>query len=352
MLRQLTHETFQFDWSKFLPAAALRCVPAIAIPLVIGVATGHSRQGIMAAAGAFSVGFGSFQELWRSRTAPMLTAALGMFVSSWVGTLAGHSDAATVLVCALWGFLYGTVWTLSPGTAWTALQCVVWLVISTAYPQSGLLALDRGFFMLSGGVLQILLLLTFWRIQGTLNPVLGGGSTPEEREILAHAISADTTRRLQALRAATVLGIASAASRYLDLPNGYWIPMTAAIVMKPALSQTVQRGLARILGTMAGAVLATLLASALRPRPWILISLVVFFVWTCYLLIYVNYAAFAIAVTSYVVFMLALAGLPETGLIAHRLLNTMLGGGIAWAVHATLSPLERMEEHSSVGAAE
>jgi hypothetical protein len=345
MPRNLAHETFIFDWSKFSPEAALRCVPAIAIPLVIGVSTGHPRQGIMAAAGAFSVGFGSFQELRHSRTAPMLVAAIGMCVSSWIGSIAGHSHLATVLISALWGFLYGTVWTLSPGTAWTALQCVVWLVISTAYPQSGLQALTRGSLMLAGGVLQMLLVLALWRIQGTVNPVLGGSSTLEEDRILSHAIEADPGRRLQAIRAAIVLAVSAAAYRYMRLPNAYWIPMTAAIVMKPALVQTFQRGLARVLGTLAGAALATLIASALQPQPWILVALVVVFAWTCYLLIYVNYAVFAVCVTSYVVFLLALAGLPEASLITHRMIATLLGGGIAWIVHAMFSPLERTHEN-------
>ena len=349
MLRKLTHDTFTFDWTKFHPAAALRCMPAVAIPLIIGVSTGHPRQGIMAAAGAFSVGFGSFQELRHSRTAPMLVAAIGMCVSSWIGSLAGHSDLATVLGSALWGLLYGTVWTLSPGTAWTALQCVVWLVISTAYPQSGIKALTRGCFVLTGGLLQMMFVLTLWRIQGTVNPVLGGSSTLEDEKIVSYALAPDKGRRRQAIRAAIVLATSAAAYRYLGVPNGYWIPMTAAIVMRPALVQTFQRGLARVLGTLAGAALATLIASTLRPQLWVLLALVVIFVFACYLLIYVNYAVFAVCLTSYVVFLLALAGLPETDLIKHRMVSTLLGGGIAWIVHAIFSPLERVHERISPG---
>jgi len=60
-----------------------------------------------------------------------------------------------------------------------------------------------------------------------------------------------------------------------------------------------------------------------------------------YLLIYVNYAVFAVCLTSYVVFLLALAGLRENALIAHRSLNTMVGGTIALTIHALFLPLER-----------
>jgi uncharacterized membrane protein YccC len=141
-----------------------------------------------------------------------------------------------------------------------------------------------------------------------------------------------------------VLAIAASLYRWLALPNGYWIPMTAAIVMKGTLQQTFQRGLARIVGTLAGAALATLIAAGLRPDPWILAVLVAIFAGSCYLLIYVNYAAFAVCLTSYVVFLLALAGLPENALIVHRSLNTILGGAIALTVHAAFSPMEKQAE--------
>jgi hypothetical protein len=348
MLRNLTHDTLIFDWTKFLPKAALRCVPAIAIPLIVGISVGHPRQGLMAAAGAFTVGFGTFQELRGSRITPLLAAAIGMCVSSWVGSVAGHSDVSIILISALWGFLYGTVWNLSPGVAWTGLQCVIWLVISTAYPQSGVQALERGSFMLAGGLLQMAIIIVIRQVTGTMNPLLGGSSTPEENAIVSNAWGASRGMRLQAFRAAIVLAASAAAYRFLALPNGYWIPMTAAIVMRPMLIQTFQRGLARILGTLAGAVVATVIASLLRPQPWILVTLVLIFVWACYMVIFVNYALFAICLTTYVVFVLALAGLPETGLIAHRTINTLLGGGIAWIVHAVFSPLEWYQERRSL----
>jgi uncharacterized membrane protein YccC len=138
-----------------------------------------------------------------------------------------------------------------------------------------------------------------------------------------------------------VLAMAATLSRWLALPNGYWIPMTAAIVMKGTLQQTFQRGMARIIGTLMGAALATLIASSLRPDPWILAALVALFAGLSYLMIYVNYATFAVCLTFYVVFLLALAGLPENALITHRSVATILGGTIALAVHAAFSPFEK-----------
>jgi hypothetical protein len=340
MWRKLTTETLIFDWSKFHPSAALSCVPAIAVSLAVGLSTGHARQGVAAAAGAFSVGFGSFQRLRDSRRVPMLLASGVMCVSSWIGAMAGLSSTGAVLACTFWGFLYGTVWTLSPGAAWIALQGVVWLVISTAYPAHGLSALTRGSMVLAGGLLQMFFVLAFWQISGSVTPPFGGVNQNGEPETFSNAIQGGWDQRLQAVRAAVVLAIAAALYRWLAIPNGYWIPMTAAIVIKGTLRQTFQRGLARIVGTLAGAALATLIAAGLRPDPWILAALVVIFAGSCYLLIYVNYATFAVCLTSYVVFLLALAGLPESGLIAHRSLSTVLGGAVALAVHAAFSPIE------------
>jgi len=48
-----------------------------------------------------------------------------------------------------------------------------------------------------------------------------------------------------------------------------------------------------------------------------------------------------VCLTSYVVFLLALAGLPESAVIAHRSMNTILGEAIALAVHTVFSPIEK-----------
>ncbi len=287
------------------------------------------------------MGFGSFQELRHSRSAPMLLAAIVMCVSSWIGTVAGLWVSGTILVCTLWGFLYAATWTLSPGIVWISLQGVVWLVISAAYPESGLHALLRGSFVLAGGLLQMLFVAGCWRIFGFVTPPFGGANETGEPDSLGAVAQATRQWRIESVRAALILGVAATFYRWVALPNGYWIPMTAAIVMKGTLLETFQRGLARIVGTLAGAALATLIAAYLRPDPWVLAVLVVLFTGLSYLMIYVNYVTFAVCLTAYVVFLLALAGLPEGAVIAHRSMNTILGGAIALVVHAVFSPVEK-----------
>jgi uncharacterized membrane protein YccC len=67
----------------------------------------------------------------------------------------------------------------------------------------------------------------------------------------------------------------------------------------------------------------------LRPQPATLIVLVVVFCYLAYAFQKVNYAIFTGWVTSFIVFLVAIAGLPETTVTVHRLLDTALGSGIA-----------------------
>jgi fusaric acid resistance family protein len=343
MLTETLREVLQPEWNKFHPRAALRCMPAIALAILVGSFTGHTEWGIMAASGAVSVGFGSYQELGGSRTAPMLFATLGMCISSWIGALAGQSLPATMAVSALWGFLYVTISALGPGQQWIALQSVIWMIISTAYPAPGVHALTRGAFVLIGGLLQLLCIRFFWWAEGRHTPVMASakptGACADNH--ISDVLKPRSCLFLYALRAALTLGLAAFLYRALKIPNGYWIPMTAAIVLRADMRQSVTRGFARMTGTILGTVLATIAASLLRPGPFALSMLVLIFVWCAYALLWVNYAIFVVPLTAYVVSLLALAGLPEPFVIHHRLLNTLLGGLISLLLHLVFFSWER-----------
>jgi len=343
VLTETLREVLRPDWNKFHPRAALRCMPAITLALLVGSFTGHAEWGIMAASGAVSVGFGSYQELGGSRTAPMLFATVGMCVSSWIGALAGQSLSTTIAATALWGFLYVAISALGPGQQWIALQSVIWMIISTAYPAPGLHALTRGAFVLVGGLLQLLCVRSFWWAGRRRTPVMAGatpaGACAENH--ISDILEPQSCLFLYAIRAAITLSVAAGLYRAFNVPNGYWIPMTAAIVLRADMRQSITRGFARMTGTILGTVLATIAASLLRPGPLTLSTLVLLFAWCAYSLLWVNYAIFVVPLTAYVVSLLALAGLPEPFVIHHRLLNTLIGGLISLAIHLIFFSWER-----------
>ncbi len=131
-----------------------------------------------------------------------------------------------------------------------------------------------------------------------------------------------------ALRLAVTLGLAVEIERYLGLHHGYWLPMTAVIVLRPDFSTTFSRGIARVLGTMLGAALATAIVAFLHLDPLITIALAVTFATLSGVFFTANYALFTIAITAYVVFLLSGAGEPEASAVGDRILATFLGGAL------------------------
>jgi uncharacterized membrane protein YccC len=123
----------------------------------------------------------------------------------------------------------------------------------------------------------------------------------------------------------------------LQINHGYWLLMTSLIVLQPHVSGTMRRSLERVGGTVAGGILAALLAVALHSQlataavlfPLALLALAI---------LPVSYAAFAFFLTPAFV----LAWLPFSGdwqLALVRTFNTIAGAAISLAAMAFLFPL-------------
>ena len=70
------------------------------------------------------------------------------------------------------------------------------------------------------------------------------------------------------MRSAVCLSVALALARHLHLPHGYWVPMTAAIVLRPDFAATFNFGLLRVVGTVLGLLLTTGLLYVTPNEPW------------------------------------------------------------------------------------
>jgi len=311
----------------------LVCLPAIALLLGAGVASGHTGGALVAASGAISVGFGSFQRFTRNKVAPMLLAALGMASSAVIGSLLGEVWPALVVSAAIWAGVCGWALAFGQGPWWIALQWSIALFVAGAYPSGLHAALLRASLVLAGGALQFAIVAVVWSMQ--------------RRERVGHALRVRTYLRFgrrqlpvsramipYALRTAGAAALCVVISRSLRMPNGYWAPMTALLVIRPTLRETVSRGMARGAGTLIGAGVATLVAALLRPGPDLTAALVVVFAWGAYAMRRVHYAALTTSITACIVFLLALFGLPEPANAAHRIIATLVGGAIALACAA------------------
>ncbi|MFL6280642.1 MAG: FUSC family protein [Vicinamibacterales bacterium] len=520
-VQQILAPTVRIDWSQFEGMAALRCTVGVAIPLVIGLVLRQPSVSAFGAVGAVSVGFGSFQGAYRSRAALMISAAAGMAISIFIGSLAGRSSVPAVIVASGAAFLSGMMIALGPAAAFVALQSCVAVLVAGGFPLNVPDAARAAAIVFGGGVIQTLLVVTIWplrrftverhtiatayrtlgsyainlpavhdvapephtfaalapplrdpqpfarpsdllvfqalfdeaeRIRASLAAIvswqrrtapddpscraslpqacgralleiagaLHEGRTPrdERGEIwrtidacvaalpksveidallgqiraawrtagmltsktadhlvaprlaplarppvsdaittLRANLSLESTACRHALRLAVAVGVAAATYRALQLPRGYWMPMTALLVLRPDFHETFARGAARMAGTILGGGVATLIVRELHPGATALTVLLLAFVWCCYATFRVNYTLFTIAVTGYVVFILMLSGVGEMTAVRLRAIDTVAGGCIAliiyaawptWAAATVRSALASMFEAQSV----
>lgn len=333
----LTHELRRLDWEAAEWRSSLLCLPAVAIALISALSVGHRFAAVVMAGSAQSVGFGSFQRPLWFRGGPMVLATLGMTLSAAVGELAAPSPWIMVFLVTFWAFCYGMSGAISSPASWVGQQCCVFLIVSSAVPGTPKEAGMRAIGVLIGGFLQFSSVLLLWRFFAPArttysDPVLHAPGW-QRRAVLENLTFKSPTFRYALLLALTGLVSEGVAVR-THFHNAYWIPMTALIIMKPDLLLTNARAIARLGGTLVGAGLATLAAMALRPNGIWLCLLIVVSLYFAYALQNVNYALYAIPLTSYIAFILAVGRTPERAIAEYRVVATAIAGVIAMVIHA------------------
>ncbi len=130
------------------------------------------------------------------------------------------------------------------------------------------------------------------------------------------------------LRLAVCAGLGTAIYRWWDVPHGYWVPFTVVVVMQPDYGSTRRRAWQRLLGTLAGSALASVLLW-LHPGPTAQVIGIGIGVFGFALLLKRHYAAAAFAATVFVVLLLEHAGDSGAGVTLERIGATLAGGVIA-----------------------
>jgi hypothetical protein len=89
------------DPSKITAAKALRTIIPYALPLAIGVGTGHVIEGVLIAAGAAILGAVGLTFTHRARTRTLLLACVGIALSAFIGTITGNNNLLAILLIGL-----------------------------------------------------------------------------------------------------------------------------------------------------------------------------------------------------------------------------------------------------------
>ncbi|MBB3227164.1 putative membrane protein YccC [Luteibacter sp. Sphag1AF] len=144
-----------------------------------------------------------------------------------------------------------------------------------------------------------------------------------------------------AVRCAVVLTLAFVVSRYAELPHGYWLPMTAAIVLRPDFAATLNFGLLRVVGTILGLVLTSFLLSITPNVIWAHIALMGVLCVAFRYLATAHYGIAVAALTGTVVVLLSFEGVDSAAAMYDRVLNTALGSGLALLAYVLWPTWER-----------
>jgi uncharacterized membrane protein YccC len=147
-----------------------------------------------------------------------------------------------------------------------------------------------------------------------------------------------------AVRLAVSLGIAVAVARGLGLPNGYWVPLTVALVLRPDFSTTIVRAILRFVGTLLGLVVAAVLVRLVFGEMVAEVLLVGVLVFAIRRFIAQNYGLGVLGITTLVVILLGLGGADPRTTIVDRGLDTLVGGVIALAIYSVWPTWERTQK--------
>jgi uncharacterized membrane protein YccC len=123
----------------------------------------------------------------------------------------------------------------------------------------------------------------------------------------------------------------------LDIKNAYWIILTIIVIMRPNYGLTKERSKNRIIGTIIGAVIATAIV-LITQNTIVYMVLAVISLTFAFSLIQQSYKAGAAFITLNIVFVYALIDPNAFTVIQYRVIDTVLGAGIAVLANYLLFP--------------
>ncbi len=166
------------------------------------------------------------------------------------------------------------------------------------------------------------------------------GQKPKTFDALSeirNSISFRSSTFRHALRLGLATAIAGVLASLVHIVRGYWIPMTAVIVLKPNFGGTVQRSVQRVTGTVLGALLAAFIVLDL-PEPWLLWSVLPVLAFATFATRNYNYTLFSFSLTPMVLLMLDIAHPIKPADSFLRVLHTIIGSILALLAGYLLFP--------------
>jgi uncharacterized membrane protein YgaE (UPF0421/DUF939 family) len=303
----------------------------VALPLVAFAVAGHVQSGALASLGALAVLYAPGLP-YRRRAARVLGVGAGLVAAAAVGSVVAGSTAGTVAVIAL---VTGSAVLLSrrfsvapPGALMPVLVCAT----ATQIPLDAAPMATRVGLVALGAAIAWLVVMAGAAFRGEARGVTGQQATPPPWRQIHRA----------ALRGAFGTGGAALIALSLGLPRPDWAAVAcAAVLVHDATRSTVRRAGHRAVGTAAGIGVAGLVL-AIVPGVFLLVVLVVALQFVVELLVARHYALAVVFITPLALLQGTLAtgelDGPVVGLLAGRLVETVIGCALAVAAQACFPP--------------
>lgn len=162
-----------------------------------------------------------------------------------------------------------------------------------------------------------------------IRPRLGPGALRVAVRALRRELRWSSPVFRHALRLSAVVVVGFLLGEALPPDHGYWIALTVVMVLRPDFTGTVERGAARLVGTVAGVVIGGLVLAVAHPGPYVSAAWSLLSVFLLYLLIRTGYTVVSACASAYVVFLLGIAGADWAQTVPERIELTLLGGLLA-----------------------
>lgn len=164
--------------------------------------------------------------------------------------------------------------------------------------------------------------------------------TRREREDLLEPLRLNLDPRSEMLRHALRVGITALVATWItqafSIDHGYWITITALVILQPYTAATFQKGMQRIVGTVLGGVITALIATQLH-GPVALYTVVFVLAAGCVAVLPINYGVYSILLTPTFV-LLAEVSTGNVNLPWVRIALTAFGGLLAFLAARLLWP--------------
>jgi len=325
---------FEIDRTGFNVVRGLVILAVMLLPLVVLRAIDEEQYWLSVSFGALVVGLSDPGGAMGRRLAKMVPIALIGAVLTFVGFGVGANGwgwvALATFVVAL---LAGLAIKFGSNRFVAAILLNTWFVLAiglvASFETLGIRAhpWNQTLAWLVGSALSFLALWIAWLVRGRTPPPkpvpeIPGDLSPRPltRPVVAFAV----------LRAVALTAAAAIAFGF-HLPNAYWMPLAAAVAMKPDLDQSRLIAEQRVIGTLIGALLSAALLLAVDDKVALEVAMVALFAIGGTIRT-VNYAFYTAAVASGVLVALGLPNPTNYSAEVERVLYTLLGVAIGVAV--------------------